>query len=301
MVAASVHDRGYPAGVVILLIAGACLSLSGLILRNMEAADGWQILFYRSLGFMATLLVYFAFRYGRGTVRAFRDIGKPGLLIALFLTFGSTAYLFALILTKVADVMFILSVTPFFAAVFAWIILGERVARSTWIAIAAAIAGMSLMFAEGVTGGALLGRALAFVPVMTLVGMVIVMRKSHAVDMGPAACAAGVPLCLVSAFMADGLAISDHDLVLSLLMGSVQFGLGFLLLTIGSRRVPAAQVSLFILTEPILAPIWVWVFVDEVPGNFTLLGGAVVLAAVVAQSIHGIRRGRATVQTRGVV
>jgi len=92
--------------------------------------------------------------------------------------------------------------------------------------------------------------------------------------------------------MVGNFGISGHDLGLALLLGSAQLGAGFLLITLGARRVPAAEVPLLALTEVVLAPIWVWLWVSEVPGRLTLLGGAVVLAAVLGQAIIRLRRGR---------
>ena len=286
------RDGHYKAGVAMILGATVCLSLGGLILRNIEAADGWQVLFYRSLAFVATLLALLAVRYRGGIWAAFGEIGKSGLLIALFLGAGSTCYLFALLLTTVANVMFIIGATPVFVAIAAWFVIGERVRPVTWVAMIVALGGIGMMVANDLASGRLLGSLVALGVIVTFGGMIVTLRRSKTVDMLPATCLGGVVGGAAAFFMAGDLVISGHDLVLSLLMGSVQFGAGFTLITLGTRYVPAAEVSLLGLVEPILATLWVWVFVNEVPTTLTLVGAAIVVVAVAGQATAGLLRER---------
>ena len=125
--AAHIHHRRHATGVALVLIAGVMLSVAGITLRHMEAASGGQILFYRSLSFSFVLALYLALRYRARTVRAFVAVGRPGLVVALSLGFGSACYVFALLLTTVANALFLISSAPFMAAVLGWIVLRERV------------------------------------------------------------------------------------------------------------------------------------------------------------------------------
>ncbi len=286
------HDKQYRTGVVMILTATLCLSLGGLILRNMEAADGWQVMFYRSISFVVTLLALLVYRYRGGLLAAFRATGTDGVLVALFLAVGSICYLFSLLLTTVANAMFIIAATPLFVAVVAWFVIGERVRASTWAAMIVALCGIGLMVGDGLASGHVLGSIVALGVVATFGGMIVVIRRSKAVDMLPATCMAGVVGGVAAFFMAGDLEVSGHDLILSLLMGSVQFGAGFTLITMGTRHVPAAEVSLLGLLEPILASLWVWIFINEVPATLTLVGGAIVLGAVGCQAIAGLLRER---------
>lgn len=292
-VVAPVRHARYPLGVAMVLTAGACLSLGGLILRNIEAADGWQVMFYRSIAFTVTLSLYIAVRYRGRMIRPFLRIGRTGPLLSLLLGLGSVCYVFAILETTVANVMFILSTTPLWTALLAWAVLRERVRASTWVAMLAAVAGIGLMVVNGLATGRILGNLLAFGAVAGFAGMVVILRRSQHVDMVPATCLAGVVAAALSALMVEGFAVSGHDLALSLLLGTVQYGAGFLFITLGARYVPAAEVSLLALSEIILAPTWVWIFVDEVPAALTLAGGAMVLAAVVGQALVGLHRERA--------
>jgi drug/metabolite transporter (DMT)-like permease len=277
-VAPVTHDPGYATGVAMVLAAGVCLSFGGLIVRRIDAADIWLVVFYRSAAFALTLVVYLAVVYRGRLIRPFLAVGREGLVVALSLGVGSICYILALGLTTVANV--------------GRLVLGERVHPITWLAMALALCGIALMVLEGLGRGRLSGNLVAFGAAASFSAMVIAMRRAKAVDMVPASCLGGVVGAAASAPMVGGFAVSGHDLGLALLLGSVQLGAGFLLITLGTRRVPAAEVPLLALTEVVLAPLWVWFWVDETPGRLTLLGGAVVLAAVLGQAVVRLRRDR---------
>lgn len=286
------RDSRYPLGVAMVLTAGLCLSLGGVLLRSLETSDGWLVMFYRSIAFALTLLIVVRFRHGGRVVASFRAIGRPGLLFAVISGGGTICYVFSLLATTVANTMIILSVTPLCTALLAWAVIGERVNRSTWAAIAGAVAGVAVMFSQGFTEASVVGSLFAFGAAMGLAAMIVIIRRAKSVDMLPATCLGGVVAALAALVMSDSLAVSGHDLWLLILMGTVQTGGGFALLTLGARLVPAAQVSLFALTEILLAPIWVWIVVDEIPAAFTLMGGAVVLCAVAGQALVGLAEER---------
>ncbi len=283
------HDSGYLLGVGLVLVAGICLSTGGVLLRTVEAADGWQILFYRSFTFLFTLLCYLCVVYRGRLVAPFLAIGWQGLVAAVALGVGFSCYVFGMLLTTVANLVFLLATGPFFAAGLAWLLLGERVARVALLAMCAAAAGIGLMMADGLTTGRLLGNLVGLGAPITFAILVIAVRSRPQVDMMPATCLAGLVSLLIAVVMLDDFAISGRDLVLCLLLGSVQVGAGFLLITLGARHVPSAEVPLFALTETVLAPIWVWLAVDEVPSVLTLTGGAAVLAAFAVAGLAGLR------------
>jgi len=285
-------DSAYSRGVLMVLCAGVCLSTGGLLVRHIETVDGWQIVFYRAIFFVVTLLIFLAVRYRGRVVQPFKRTGVNGLLVAMFLGLGSVCYLFAILLTTVANAVFIISAAPFFTAAAAWLLLGERVRAVTWLFMAAALAGIALMFVDGFVTGRWLGNVLALGVVASFVGMLVVIRQSKAIDMVPATCLGGVVAGIISVFMVDSFWISRQDLILCILLGSAQFGAGFILITMGTRLVPAAEVAFLSLTETVLAPIWVWLVINEIPSVLTMFGGAVVLSAVVSQAVLGIRMER---------
>ena len=281
--------RRHVTGVALVLTAGVLLSLAGITLRHIESASGWQILFYRSMTFFVVVTLYLAIRYRTRFVHAFVATGRPGLVVAFSLGLGSACYVFALLLTTVANALFIISAAPFITAVLGWIVLRERVRPMTWIAMTIALAGITLMFVNGIQSGRLLGNIVALGPPVSFAIMLVMLRLAGDRDMIPAICLAGLVGAALGFAMSDTLVLSRHDLALCLFLGVAQYTGGFVLITLGARFLPAAEVALLSLAETVLAPIWVWVGVGEVPALLTLAGGAVVLSAVVAQAATGMR------------
>jgi drug/metabolite transporter (DMT)-like permease len=152
--------------------------------------------------------------------------------------------------------------------------------------------GIALMFADGLIEGRWLGNVAALVVVVSFVIFLLVLRGRHRVDMLPATCLGGLVMAGVGGLFAEHLIISNHDLVIALLMGWVQFGIGFWCFTIATRYIMASEVALFALTESILGPIWVWIGVGEQPSLLTLAGSGIVLICVSAYCIAGIREER---------
>ena len=281
--------RRHATGVALVLIAGFLLSLAGITLRHIESASGWQILFYRSLTFFVVVTLWLAVRYRTRVVHAFVKTGRPGLVVAFSLGLGSACYVFALLLTTVANALFIISAAPFMTAVLAWIVLRERLRPVTWIALTIALAGITLMFVNGIQSGRLLGNIVALGPPLSFAIMLVTLRRAVDRDMIPAICLGGLVGAALGFAMSDTLVLSGHDLALCLFLGVVQYTGGFVLITLGARFLPAAEVALLSLAETVLAPVWVWIGVGEVPALLTLGGGAIVLAAVVAQAVTGMR------------
>ena len=281
--------RRHATGAALVLTAGALLSLAGITFRHIEAANGWQILFYRSMTFFVVVTLWLAIRYRTRIVQAFVRTGRPGLVVAICLGLGSASYVFALLLTTVANALFIISSAPFITAILGWIVLRERVRTITWIMMTLALAGISLMVVNGIQSGRLLGNIVAFGPAVSFAIMLVTLRRAGDRDMIPAICLAGLVGATLGFAMSDTLVLSRHDLVLCLFLGVVQYTGGFVLITLGARHLPAAEVALLSLGETVLAPIWVWIGVGEVPAHLTLVGGAVVLSAVVVQALTKAR------------
>jgi drug/metabolite transporter (DMT)-like permease len=151
---------------------------------------------------------------------------------------------------------------------------------------------MAIMFADGFASGRPIGLIVALGAAVTYAFVFVLLRKLRHLDMLPALILAAIIAGIVSAYAADGLAISRHDMLLALLMGAVQSAGGFGFVMLGARRIPAAEGALILLNEPILAPLWVWIFVNEVPSTVALLGGAIVFGAVLVQALAALFRER---------
>ncbi len=280
-------------GLILIVLSGTFLSLSGILIRHLESANGWQVLFYRSLTCFVTLLTVLVFQYRKQTLAQFKKIGIPGFWAALVLALGSTFYILAMLNTTVANVVFIIGASPIMAALAGWLFLRETISFGRIMTMMLAILGIGLMFLDGFVSGGMLGNVLALSMVVCFVIYLMILRRHRNVDMLPATCLSGVCTAVIVLPFMGSFAISSHDLVIALLLGSVQFGIGFMLLTWSTRYLLAAEVALFSLTESILNPIWVWIGVNEVPSNLTLAGSGVVLVSVVAYSMMVIKQERA--------
>lgn len=282
--------RGYG----LVLLAGVFWSAGGIIVRQIEAANEWQILFYRSITLAVTMLILLAARNRSAVMTTFRDVGATGIVAGLCLAAGSISFIFSLTHTTVANTLFMISTSPFMAAILGRILLGEEVRRATWVTMSAAVLGIAVMVGEGAATGGLFGDLTGFGAALAFAGFTVALRRGRTVEMLPAVCLAGVFIALAAGIMAIpigyGLEISAHDLLLCAIYGAVVFGCGLIIFTIGSRYVTAAELTLLSLTEVVLGPIWVWFGIGEVPSRMTLLGGAIVLAAIVGQALIGMRR-----------
>ncbi len=291
--AGSAEAAGYRLGLSYMFVATLFTSIAGIVLRLVEAADGWQVLFYRSSALVVTLVPFIAWRYGARAGRAFWAIGRTGLVAALSLAAAFSLFIFALFETTVANVVFTVGLAPFFAALFAWVALREALAPSTWVAILVSLAGIGLMFGDGLVAGTLMGNALALGCSLSYSAALVAMRKGREVDMIPAVCLAGALAAAVAAVAAPaGLAVSGRDLGLAATLGVVQLGFQYILVTTAIRHVPAAEVALIGRASLVLAPIWVWLGVGEVPSGLTLAGGAVVFLAITSHGLLALSRSR---------
>jgi drug/metabolite transporter (DMT)-like permease len=277
-------------GVLLMVGAGLCWSLGGILVRNVQVADPFEIIVWRSV-FMALFLVAtIALMNGGRVVRSVRDMGAAGVLSGALL--ASTFFFFILSITRTtaANTFVLMATVPFFVAVFARGFIGERVAARTWVAMAVALGGIVMMFADGVGAGQLGGNLLALgVPIAAALNVVLLRRQRRRVDMVPAVLLAGLFSIVAALPFALPLTASAADLGVLAIMGFVQLGLGCVLMTLATRHLEAGEIGLLALLETILGPIWVWLGVGERPTDLALIGGVVVLAALAADSVPVLR------------
>ena len=279
----------YRRGILQLVASGFFLSTAGIALRLVEQADGWQILFYRSLALSITILLILVFQKGSRVFDEFRKLDWNDCLLAVFLGTGFVTYVFALLYNTVANALFIFSFAPFLAAFLGWMLLGERVATRTWFAIGVAMAGLAVMVGSELALSHYLGTLLALWIPIAYAASIIAVRRSKRDNMLVALCLAGLVALVLSAFFVTDYALTSRDLIISLYLGVFQVGMGFTLVVLGSRHVPAAQVGLLALVEPILAPLWVWMGVGELPGLATIIGGSIIFLAIATDGILNIK------------
>jgi len=293
-------DPDYAKGVVLVALAGVFWSLGGLLIRLIETASGWQIVLFRSIALVLTLGVIIALRHRGRLVAAFRDAGCNGVAAGFALAGGFIGFVLALQHTSVANAVFMLGASPFFAAFLGRLVLGEPIRRPTALAMAAALAGILVMVGGGLVIGTIRGNLLALGASLGFAIFSVLLRRGREHDMLPCVAIAGaisaliaLPVVLAGApSVTAALLLSPRDLALCAIMGAVQVGCGLTVYTLGARHVPVAELTLLSLTELALAPIWVWLAVNEVPSGYTLLGGAIIITAITYQALSGARRRR---------
>jgi drug/metabolite transporter (DMT)-like permease len=269
-------------GQIYVALAAVAWSTAGVLQRQLTLDTSTQV-FGRAAFAGGALLGYVAIVERGQVLRGFKSVGGAGIAVALCVAIASGCFIGALNHASVARVLFILAVAPVLAALLAWATLGEPISRRTALAMVLALSGVAVML--GAPGEAsLTGDGLAFVAALAFSVMIVITRWRHEVSMAPATCLSQA--ILVAAFLpfASPGEISGDDLAWLAALGIGQIGLGFALLTVGARLIPAAQVGLITLLEVVLGPVWVWLALDERPGTLTLVGGAIVIAAIVLQT-----------------
>jgi drug/metabolite transporter (DMT)-like permease len=288
-------------GVWLMLGASVCFSTAGVVVRHIETVGATGIVFWRSV-FMSVFLAALLATWHRGALPArMRAAGRPGLVSALFLAATFFFFIFSISYTTVANASALMSTGPLFLAAAAWAFLGERPRAGTWAAIAAALAGIALMFSEGLETGQLAGNLLALaVPASFTINYIVLRRAAASVDPTVAALIAALLSVLAAAPLAWPLAASGRDLLLLAALGVFQTGLGLALMTRAYHRLQAGELALVGLLEPVLAPLWVWLAIGERPGNAALAGGVIVIGAVLANQLLALRPRPAKTATAAV-
>ena len=270
-------------GPLLIFLGALSLSFGGLIVKSFEGATLWQILFWRSFFFTLTVLAFLIISYRKETFKSFYNSGLPGFLGGIILSFGFCGYVFAMYNTTVANTNFIISLQILFLAVFGYFFLKEKINTLTLISIILAISGVLLMVGNSLTPGELSGNLAAFSMPICFAVLIIIVRKHPTVDMIPAQFIAGVCSCFIGFILSTKIMISPYDIFLGFLAGFFQIGFGFIFITIGARTTPSAMVGIIMLSESVLGPVWAFIFVSERPSIFGLIGGAIILFAVLLQ------------------
>ena len=278
---------------MLLMVVGSVgISFGGLIVRSMDGADPWQINFYRSISLGVVVTVILFCRYRNQAVQRTLSIGKPGLIGGAFLSLAGIAFLQALDHTTVANTLFVLSAIPFFTAALAWLFLRETLRRATLITMIFAAVGIGIMVAEGISSGSACGNAIALLTALGFSAFAVIVRANRQVDMLPSLLVSSAIILALALVMRWGdLGISVKDVLLCILWGGILSGIGNALFIVASRHLVAAELTLFMLLEFALGPIWVWIGVGEVPTHLTIFGGGIVILAVAVRAMVELRYG----------
>ncbi len=284
----------YINGVILVLMSGVVWSSMGIGIRMIAEANVWQILFYRSIALATFLFCIISFRSGYKPLAVIRKVGIAGAIGGVGLVFAFAGGIYAIQTTTVANAMFLFASAPFLAAVFGWIILREDVRKATWVAMFFASIGIAIMVFNSISAGKMAGNLSAMLSALGFAVFTIALRWGKLEDMLPTVFLAGIFAIVTAAVVCQvkgyGFNIPRNDLLIALSMGVFQVGLGLTIFTIGSKVVPAAELALLSMTEVLLGPLWVWLFLGETASFYTLFGGVILMLAIVGNAVSGLRR-----------
>ncbi|MEE4237553.1 MAG: DMT family transporter [Anderseniella sp.] len=291
---AQARDTGYTAGVIMVAMAGVCWSTIPLGIRMIESGTVWQVLFYRSLGMLPMIFILMAWRSGGRPFKLILDAGVPGVLGGVALVLAYAGGIGAIQMTSVANAAFLFATAPFIAALLSFLLLGESVRKATWIAMLVGLAAIGFMVADSFTTGNWAGDAIALMSAVGFALFTVALRWGKAGDMLPVIFLGGLFALELSGIVllgtGQGFALPLHEIGIALMLGFVSLGLGMVLYTLGSRVVPGAELALLAMTEVVLGPILVWLVLGETAKTATLIGGAILMAALVFNALSGLRR-----------
>jgi DME family drug/metabolite transporter len=286
--------EGHGSGVMFVVAAGVLWSTVALGIRLIEDAVVWQILLYRSLSLSLFLYVVIRIRSGESPFAQVRRIGFPAVVAGLSLVAAYTGAIYAIQVTSVANAMLLFATSPFMAAVLGRLVLRESVRTATWVAIAVAIAGIAIMVADKSGSVALWGSLAALGSAVGFAAFTVSLRWGKSGEMLPSVFLSGLLAIVITSsvcrYAGLGFVLSLRDGGIAMGMGAFQVGLGLILYTLGSRTLPAAELALLSLAEVLLGPVWVWLFLGETATLNTLVGGAILLVAIIGNAVSGKRR-----------
>src|SRR5438445_10164917 len=281
------RDQATPAtrrGALLVACAAVCWSSVGVIARLVTTSP-WTTSLWRSLSASIFLAVVLWIVRRRSIVAQWRDGGRPMLAVAVCMALASTCFIFSLARTSVANTLILISTGPYVAGVLGWMLLGERVAPRTWRTMGVALAGAVVMVSDSYARGAIAGDLLAIVMAASFATATVLVRRHPEIQMAPAAALATALTALVALPLAEPLTTSPRDLALLAFFGVGNFSAGFLLFMNGARLLPVAQSALVGMLETVLGPLWVWLVLNERPGAASLAGGALILGALLANTL----------------
>lgn len=281
-------EQSYGRGVVFVLLATLGWSLSGVFVRFLPGLDGWQINTWRGYWMSVGLLAYLVAVYGRSTVDKFREIPLIALIVAAgFFAAGSTFYVTSLTLVGTAAVSVIGASAPVFTGLLSPWTTGEKPGASAWLAALMALAGVSFIARHELSMGNLAGILISLMVPICFAGQTLALRRYRDVDMVPAICLGGFLTFFAAGFLGflaghagGGFDIEPRELLILAAMGPLQLSIPLIFYAKGAKSVPAITLSLIVMLDAVINPLWSWLGAGERPDSSAFIGGAVIISAV---------------------
>jgi drug/metabolite transporter (DMT)-like permease len=203
------------------------------------------------------------------------------------------AFVVAMSNTTVANVVFIISTQTIFLAIFGYLFLKEKISFLSFISIVLAMLGITIMMGDSMSTESLFGNIVALAIPINFSILVVIIRKFPKLDMVPAIFYSGILACIYGLILSDSLIFSSHDILMGFILGVPQLAFGFICITIGSKTTKAVTVGILMLSETLCAPIWVWLFLNEIPPVSVFIGGSIIILAVLIKSFDKKKNSKA--------
>lgn len=279
--ATSQHRKG-----IALIVAAAVAWSTAPFFTRLLPFDSWTILFWRGLFGAAMIAAILVLLQGWGGLRDFTRMDRYGWLVASLSALAMVCFIPALQMTSVSNVAIIIATGPFVTAALAWVWLKEVPRLRTTLASIVALVGIVIIVGGAQPGSDFLGLALAVIMTVAIAAMTVIVRQHRNTSMVAAAALSNILGCVVSLPFAHGIAaVTAHDVFIFAMFGFCQVALGLSLYMLGSRLLPSGQAALIATLETPLMPFWVWLAFQEAPGSRALIGGALVMGAVIADIV----------------
>ncbi|MEA1928711.1 MAG: EamA family transporter [Candidatus Auribacterota bacterium] len=278
-------------GTLMVVIGAIIMSFEGLLIRQVSA-DRWTMICWRGFFVFSTLSIGMIVCWRRRLLSRFFAIGWTGVIAAVIMALGNICFVTAFTLTSISNTLVITNAAPLIVALFSWLLLREKVPGRTWIAILVGLGGIVVIFHGGLIGGSWAGDLCAFGAALCLAAYIIFMRYAREINMLPSLALTGLLFALFVLPLARPLPVSGSDLGLFFLIGGISCAGGMGLITLAPRYIPATDVGLLKLLEAVLGATWAWMILSENPGMASLIGGVMVIGALVFNSLAGWKKYR---------
>ena len=271
-------------GYILILFGGFCLSWGGFIVRSFETSNAWEILLLRSFFFFLGISTFLLLIYKKNITKVIKDSGFPAVLGGFVMSFSFIAFVFAMMNTSVANVVFIISTQTMFLAILGFFYLKEKVSLVGFISIVLAMSGITIMIGDSISSGTLFGNIVALTIPISFSILIMIVRKHSNSDLVPAIWYSSIFSFVYAMIMVESFNFTNHDIFMGFLIGVPQLSFGFICITIGSRTTRSVTIGLLMLSETLFAPLWVWLFLNEIPPLSVFIGGMVVISAIIVKS-----------------
>ncbi len=282
----------------LLTVAGVLILTPDGLLVRLANLDSWTLLFWRGLLFAAGILGFYVLRFRTGVVDRIRAMGWRGLQAAVFFASSTIFFVLAILNTSVANTLVIIATAPLCSAILSRVFLKEQISRSTWIAILVSVGGIGILFVGNLTSGNRAGDFFAFCSALSIASQITTVRLARTVDMVPSLGISGLMIAVIVLPFAAPLQVSAESFSILTLNALIILPLSFGLITIGPRYISAAEVSLIMLLETFIGPVWAWLFIHEAPETETLIGGALVLTTLMVHALYNARTNKTAVDNQ---